>query len=448
MGRMAAQPTLERALGPIQVTAGGVGIIVGAGIYVLIGEAAGESGSAVWASFLLAAVLCGLTGLSYAELASMFPSSAAEFEYTRQAFPEWVAFLVGWMMVAGLIVAAATVSLGFGQYAGQFFDIEPRTAALGLLVFLLIVGAAGIRQAGLLIVGLSVIQVLGLVAVIAIGLPSFGDHSLSLSGHSAGLVSGAALVFFAFIGFDEVITLGEETRDPTRTVPRALLAALAISTALYVAVAVAAVSAIGAEALATSERPLGDVVATIAGSRSGDAIAIAALISTTNTTLLALTAASRLTYGMAQQRAIPRWFGHVTARTHVPLRSLLTVTAISVGCLFLGDLSLLARVTDFAVYLVFIAVNATVIVLRYTRPGEVRAFATPFSLRRLPLLPVAGIGAVLVADERARPGHGAGRAQRLCGRAGGRVPDGRSVADWPAAGRGWRMRFMKCSIAL
>ncbi|MGE3077231.1 MAG: APC family permease [Dehalococcoidia bacterium] len=393
---MREEPRLERALGPIQVTAGGVGIIVGAGIYVLIGEAAGEAGSAVWVSFLLAAVLCGLTGLSYAELAAMFPSAAAEFEYTRQAFPEWLAFLVGWMMVAGLVVAAATVALGFGQYAGQFFDVAPEWAGLGLLLFLLIVGASGIRQAGLLIVGLSTVQVLGLVAVITIGLPSFGDHSLSLSGHGAGIVSGAALVFFAFIGFDEVITLGEETRDPKRTVPRALLAALAISTALYIAVAVAAVSAIGAEQLAASERPLGEVVDRIAGSRSSDAIAIVALISTTNTTLLAVTAASRLTYGMAQQRAIPRWFGDVAGRTHVPLHSLASVVMVSIVCMFLGNLSLLAKVTDFSVYLVFTAVNATVIVLRFTRATEHRAFATPLALGRVPILPIAGIGSVFV----------------------------------------------------
>ncbi|MGE0601344.1 MAG: APC family permease [Dehalococcoidia bacterium] len=393
---MREEPRLERALGPIQVTAGGVGIIVGAGIYVLIGEAAGEAGSAVWASFLLSALLCGLTGLSYAELAGMFPSAAAEFEYTRQAFPEWLAFLVGWMMVAGLVVAAATVALGFGRYAGQFFDIEPEWAGLGLLVFLLIVGASGIRQAGLLIVGLSTVQVLGLLAVIAIGLPSFGDHSLSLSGHTSGIVSGAALVFFAFIGFDEVITLGEETKDPTRTVPRALLAALAISTALYIAVAVAAVSAIGAEQLAASERPLGEVVDTIAGSRSSDAIAVIALISTTNTTLLAVTAASRLTYGMAQQRAIPSWFGGVAGRTHVPLRSLISVVAVSMVCMFLGNLSLLAKVTDFSVYLVFLAVNATVIVLRFTRPSERRTFATPLAVGKVPLLPIAGIGSVFL----------------------------------------------------
>jgi APA family basic amino acid/polyamine antiporter len=258
------------------------------------------------------------------------------------------------------------------------------------------VGASGIRQAGLLIVGLSVVQVTGLLAIIAIGLPSIGDVSLTASHGTEGIVGGAALVFFAFIGFDEVITLGEETRDPSRTVPRALLAALAISTLLYIGTAIAAVSAIGAEALAASDRPLADVVATVAGNRSADIISAAALISTTNTSLLALTAGSRLMYGMARQDAMPRWFGGITRRTQVPLRSLVLVTAIAIGCLFLGDLSLLARVTDLAVYLVFIAVNSTLIALRYTQPTADRPFRSPLAVGRLPVLPVAGILSVLV----------------------------------------------------
>ena len=107
-------PGLRRVLGLTEVTAGGIGIIIGAGIYVLLGAATAQAGASVWMSFVLAAVLSLLTGLSYAELSSMFPSAAGEYEYTRQAMPEWVAFVVGWMMIVGLVVAAATVSLGFG----------------------------------------------------------------------------------------------------------------------------------------------------------------------------------------------------------------------------------------------------------------------------------------------------------------------------------------------
>jgi len=131
-------------LGLVEVTAGGVGIIIGAGIYVLLGAATAQAGAAVWLAFVIAAVLSVLTALSYAELSSMFPSAAGEYEYTRQAAPEWVAFVVGWMMLSGLVVAAGAVALGFGRYAGHFIEMSPRAAALGLLAGVSAIAITGI----------------------------------------------------------------------------------------------------------------------------------------------------------------------------------------------------------------------------------------------------------------------------------------------------------------
>lgn len=391
---MTSEPALERALGLPQVTAAGVGIIIGAGIYVLIGEAAGEAGNALWMSFLLAAVLCTVTGFSYAELASMFPSAGAEFDYTRQALPEWVAFLVGWVMVVGLVVAAGTVSLGFGRYFGEFIDVDARFPAMGLLIALFVLGASGMRHSGRVILALSAVQVGGLLAVIIFSVPFIGDQDLSASHGGQGIVGAAALVFFAFIGFDEVITLAEETQNPTRTVPRALLAALGISAALYAATAVAAVSVLGADALAASDRPLADVVDAAVGSGGATGIAIAALISTTNTTLLCLTAASRLTFGMARSRALPGTFAHVTQRSRVPVRALVVATLLAGLCALSGKVNLIAQVTDFSVYLVFVAVNVSVIVLRWRRPAIARPIRSPLALGRVPLLPLVGLASV------------------------------------------------------
>src|SRR5262249_3741109 len=128
--RVASATSLRRVLGLVEVTAGGVGIIIGAGIYVLLGAAPGDAGPLVWVAFLGAAVLSALTGLSYAELRSMFPSAAGEYEYTRHAMPEWLAFVVGWTMILGLVVAAATVSIGFARYVGYFVDIDVLLASL------------------------------------------------------------------------------------------------------------------------------------------------------------------------------------------------------------------------------------------------------------------------------------------------------------------------------
>lgn len=251
------------------------------------------------------------------------------------------------------------------------------------------------------------------------------------------MIGGAALVFFAFIGFDEVITLSEETPDPVRTVPRALLVSLGIATVLYVATAVAAVSAIGAEALAASERPLADVVGTVAGEKSGDIIAVAALISTTNTTLLAITAASRMTYGMANLDAFPRWLGSVHRRTRVPVRSLVLVTGVAAILVAVGNLNALAQVTDLALYLVFFAVNGAVIVLRFRQPALERPFRTPLAIGRLPLLPIGGILSVVVLATGLEPNAGAaGLVVCALGLAAGLVLDARSPLRRRLAGAG------------
>lgn len=388
------QPRLRRVLGPVEVTASGVGIIIGAGIYVLLGAASDEAGNAVWLSFVVAAGLCALTGLSYAELASMFPNAGAEYDYARRVFPERLAFLVGWTMVVGLMVAAAAIAVGFAHYLEYFVDIPIVVAAIVLLVFDAGVALAGIGRSARLTLALSALQVAGLLIVIAIGATHVGDRSVVSDATLPGVMGGAALVFFAFIGFDEVITLSEETNDPTKVIPRALLAALGISTVLYVGVAVAAVSVIGADALAGSSRPLADVMAHVLGGRAEGVVAFIALVTTTNTSLLALTAASRLTYGMADTGALPRRLSTLT-RSDAPGAAIVVAAVGAIVFASAGDLTLIASVTNFAVYVVFLAVNATVIVLRRTEPDLVRPFRTPGTVRGVPVLPIAGSVAAL-----------------------------------------------------
>jgi amino acid transporter len=402
-GGMDGTASLHRVLGLTEVTAGGVGIIIGAGIYVLLGAATGHAGAVVWLAFLLAAVMSALSGLSYAELSSMFPSAAGEYEYTRHAMPESVAFVVGWTMIAALVVAAATVSIGFGRYAGYFIDIDPRAAALALLAIVSVVAMAGVKQSARLTLALSAVQVGGLVLVVAIGLPHVGDVDLLAGRGAGGVLGAAALVFFAFIGFDEVITLAEETRDPTRTVPRALLLALGLSTVLYVAVAVAAVSVLGADALAASPRPLADVMAHVLGARGATLVAAIAIVTTTNTTLLAVTAASRVTYGMASTRALPRPFALVHPTRRTPIRAIVAVALAAAIFAGLGTFTVIAAVTDFAVYAVFLAVNATVIILRRTRPDLPRPFAVAGTVRGVPVLPILGLLSVAVMMTQLEP---------------------------------------------
>lgn len=389
-------PRLRRALGLLEVTAGGIGIIIGAGIYVLIGAATAEAGAGVWLAFAAAALLSFLTALSYMELVSMYPTAAGEYEYTRQAFPRWVAFSVGWVMIAGLVVAAAAISLGFARYLSYFVDIEVHFGAWLLLLLVSVIAGIGIKESARLTLMLCAVQVGGLVFVIAIGIPHLGQHDLLEVTSLGGLLGATALVFFAFIGFDEVITLSEETENPTRTVPLALALALGLSAALYVGVATAAVSVLGPTALGDSERPLADVIGHALGSRGADVIAGLAVFSTTNTTLLAVTAASRLLYGMAERQSLPGALAVLHPRRRTPV-SAIAFTAVVAGLfVLLRDLRLVASVTDFAIYLVFLAVNAAVVVLRFKQPGTRRGFTVPLRIGQVPVIPIVAFGAVVL----------------------------------------------------
>jgi APA family basic amino acid/polyamine antiporter len=389
--RDAAPPTLKRALNFWQVTASGVGIVIGAGIYVLIGEAAQDAGAAVWLSFIIGAVLAGLTGLSYAELAGMYPSAGAEYEFARRAFNEFIGFVTGWMMVAALLVAAGAVSLGFGFYLNHFVDIDQRVAAVALLAGLTVLVIAGIERSIWLTVLLAIFQIGGLVFVIAIGLPHVGDRSLTDGADVPNVLSAAALIFFAFVGFDEVVTLSEETHDASRTIPRALLAALAISTGLYVLVGLAAVSVVGAEALAASDRPLALVVDDVLGSRSAGFLALIAVASTMNTTLIALTAASRNLFGMSRSGSLPRFISALGTETRAPYFAALFGLVVSASFAATGDIGEVASVTNFSVYGIFIVVNLSLIALRFSAPAHARPFRVPGAIGAVPVLPILAI---------------------------------------------------------
>jgi APA family basic amino acid/polyamine antiporter len=236
-----------------------------------------------------------------------------------------------------------------------------------------------------------VLQIGGLLLVVTAGLPHFGDYSVTEGASVSGIWGAAALIFFAFIGFDEVVTLSEETRDAATTIPRALLLSLGISTVLYVLVAIAAVSVVGAQAVADSETPLTLVIAHNWGDRAGDIVAVIALASTTNTTLLVLTAASRLLFGMSRDGSLPAALSRVNLAGRAPWVSAGIAGGAAAAMVFVGDISLVASATDWAVYAIFIVVNAALITLRFKMPESQRTFRTPLSVGRLPLLPLAGI---------------------------------------------------------
>ena len=178
MGESSDLNRFERVLGLRHLTASGIGVIIGAGIYVLLGPATQAAGALVWASFLIAGLLSAITAFSYMELASMFPSAGSEHEFARQVFPRWVSFTAGWAMTLALIVAAPTVALGFARYLQIFIDIDVRAGALGLLLLVSFIAVSGMKRASWLVIALSTVQVGGLVLVIILGADHEGEVNL------------------------------------------------------------------------------------------------------------------------------------------------------------------------------------------------------------------------------------------------------------------------------
>jgi len=384
--------TLRRELGLPAVTLSGVGIILGAGIYALLGEAAAMAGSAVWLTFVVAAAIAGFSALSYAELSSMYPRASAEFEYVSHAFGGRLAFVVGWLIIFSGILGAATVSLGFAGYFTDLVGIPILPSAVILLVFLAGILLYGVRETARAAIVMTLIEVGGIVMVILIGLPYLGrvDYFEMPLG-VPGLLQASALVFFAYMGFEEMVKLSEETRNPERIIPLALMIALAVSILLYVLVALAAVSVVGWEQLAASRAPFADVASGALGPAAFTLISVIALFATANTALLMMMASSRIAYGMASSSSLPAALARVHSRTRTPWVAIVAVALASMAFLFAGEIDFVANVTNFTLFLTFVVINASVILLRYRAPDTPRPFRIPGSIGFLPVLPALGV---------------------------------------------------------
>lgn len=386
-----SEPKLKKELGLLPVVLSGIGIILGAGIYVLVGKAAAITGNSVWLSFLIAGIVAAFTGLSFAELSSMYPKAGAEYEYTKNAFGRRTAFMVGWLSILAGILSSATVALGFGGYFEALFGIPMIFAGVALIVLSSYIIFLGIKQSTWLAGIITLIELFGLLLIIAIGLPHIGQVDLlSFNAGIGGIFTAAALIFFAFIGFEELVRLSEETKNPSKVIPKALIISMVITSVLYILVAISAVSILGAEELGNSNSPLADVAAEVFGANAFVLLAVIALFSTGNTVLLLLLATSRIVYGIGEDKSFP----HIVAKIHptnkTPYIAIFLVMLLSIGFLFF-DISFVASSTDFILFIVFILINASVIALRLKEPNTGRAFKIPLNVKNIPLTAVLGI---------------------------------------------------------
>lgn len=349
----------------------GVGISVGAGIYVLIGAVAGYAGVfAPWA-FVASAVVMAFTVASYSELTARFPVSAGEAAYVRAAFnSRLISTLTGLLTVVIGVVSAAAVALGSAGYIAQFTTLAPGIIVVVIIISLALVASWGILESVLAAAVFTLIEVGGLIVILIAA--SGADLPLAQTmkpppifepGVLSGLALASLLAFFAFIGFEDLANVAEEAVDPERTLPLAMAITLVIVTLLYVAIAAVAVSAVPIGELAGSSAPLSLVFRKLTGI-SPAAISLIAIVATLNTILAQMTMASRVIYGMARQGDLPRIFGSVGKRTATPLIATALVAVISMMLALAAPIGPLAKATSVATLAVFALVNLALIQIR------------------------------------------------------------------------------------
>jgi amino acid transporter len=397
MAHPALTPALRRRLGLPLLLLYGVGITVGAGIYVLIGAVAGHAGRYAPWSFALAAAAMALTVGSYAELATRFPVSAGEAAYVRAALKSrFASTAVGLVTLLIGIVASATVSLGAAGYIGEFVALPRGVIAAAVLIALGAVGAWGILESVLIASLFTLIEVGGLVLIVVAGVKAGVPAAAVLvtppplePAALSGIGTAALLAFFAFIGFEDLANVVEEAKMPHRDIPRAMVLTLIVSTLLYLLVAAIAVAAVPPADLAASPAPLALVMRTLTGA-SPLLISLIAIVATLNTILAQMSMAARVIYGMARQNDLPAALGAVHARTGTPVVATALVVAATIALALAVPFERLAEGTSLATLAVFALVNLSLLRLRARREPS------PHPHARVPIfVPALGLATCL-----------------------------------------------------
>lgn len=385
-------PALKRELSLLEVTLSGVGSILGAGIYVLAGKAAGIAGNLVWLSFVFAGTAAGLSALSYMELSSMYPKAGAEYEFVQRAFGERTALLVGLLIIYVVIITSSAVSLGFGGYFNALFGAGAVFGAVILLFLLGLVLLYGVKESARLAILITFIEVLGLLIIIFIGIPYLGSvNYLELTeGGLTAVFEASALIFFAFLGFEDIVRLSQETKNAERTIPKALVLTIIMTISLYVCVAVSVVSVLDFQVIGRSAAPLAEVAAVALGPDAFILLSYIALFSTVNTVLVLMLGGSRIVYGMADSKALPKILSLVHPGRGTPYGSIISIVGISIIFVFIRDIVTVANISNFMIFIVFFMVNLSLIKLRYTAPEQRRPFRVPLNIGKFPIPPALG----------------------------------------------------------
>lgn len=389
--------SLDRSLGLGQVIFFGVGSILGAGIYTLIGKVAGHAGNLTWLAFIIASFTALLTAFSYAELSAAYPRSGGEYVYVKHAFGQRLGTFIGLVIASNGIISAATVSLGFAGYFTQLIQFPIWPIAIGILVLLFAVNAIGIQASSNVNMVLTGVEILGLVVVGVAAFPQLGTVDLLQSAGKGmdGLFFAAVLSFFAYVGFEDIVKLAGETRDAQRNIPRALFAASGIVFVIYTSLAVLVVGALPWQELANSPAPLAAIMENEWGRAGAAFIAVAALFSTGNTMLSNMLGSSRVLAYMGRDVRPMKWMTAVSKR-RTPVRALVLILLVACAFAAIGDIEVVARIATITIFLTFLVVNLSVIALRVKQPDLERPYRIPLNIGRVPVISVLGVLCTIV----------------------------------------------------
>ena len=407
---------LKRTLSWPHLVALGVGAIVGAGIYALIGQGAGMAGPGIIVSFGVAGLVCACAALCYAELAAMMPASGSAYTYSYSAMGELVAWIVGWALILEYSVVVSAVAVGWSGYASGLltgWGVElPQMIPLGevsgyalhinpLAIFIIFVVAGllilGTRESAWVNSTLVVLKIAALILFLVIALPAFDmshftpfapfgwGSTPTETGTNIGIMAGAAVMFFAFYGFDAVSTAAEEAKNPARDLAIGIVGSMVICTVLYMLVGAAAIGALDFREFSASGEPIAHIVRSLGADQAAAIIGGVASIAIPTVILAFLYGQSRIFYVMARDGLLPRSWARVHSKLGTPVFiTIFTALVCSVlaGLLTLGEIAALANAGTLAA---FVAVAISVMVLRRREPGLERPFRTPLAWIVAPL---------------------------------------------------------------
>jgi APA family basic amino acid/polyamine antiporter len=399
---------LKRTLGVGHLTMISIGATLGTGIFVVLGEAVPLAGPAIVVSFVLAGITALFSALSYAELAGLIPASGSSYSYTYATLGEIVAWVCGWCLVLEYGVSVAAVAVGWGQYVNELLHLVtglripdalsqppgaggivniPAVLVVVLSMLVLLGGAKGSARTNTILVWVKVGALLMFCAVAFTAFKAGNLQPLFPLG-LAGMSAGAATLFFSYIGFDAASTAGEEAKNPQRDLPRAIILSLVVITALYCAVALAAVGAMPWQSFEGTEAALSRVLTdNVSGSVWPTLLSVGAVVATTSVVLTVLYGQTRILYAMSRDGLVPSIFAKLSPRTGVPFVNTVVVGLFIAVLAALVPLGSLADATSIGTLFAFALVNVAVIILRRTEPDRQRSFKVPFS----PVTPLLGL---------------------------------------------------------